>query len=57
MNEFMKQIRTVKHSFKTTGTENYRVQLAVPPSTLQLIIIIIIVMLVFKKLANKYTKN
>jgi len=30
--EFMKQIRTVRHSFSTTGTENYRVQLAVPPS-------------------------
>jgi len=30
--EFMKQIRTVKHSFNTTGTANYRVQLAVPPS-------------------------
>jgi len=25
-------IRTVKHSFNTTGTANYRVQLAVPPS-------------------------
>jgi len=23
--EFMKQMRTVKHSFNTTGTENYRV--------------------------------
>jgi len=30
--EFMKQIRTVKYSFKTTGTAKYRVQLAVPPS-------------------------
>jgi len=30
--EFMKQIRTVKHSFNTTGTANYRVQLVVPPS-------------------------
>jgi len=30
--EFIKQIRTVKHSFNTTGTENYTVQLAVPPS-------------------------
>jgi len=29
----MKQIRTVRHSFNTTGTANYRVQLAVPPST------------------------
>jgi len=28
----MKQIKTVKHSFNTTGTANYRVQLAVPPS-------------------------
>jgi len=31
--EFMKQKRTVRHSFNTTGTANYRVQLAVPPST------------------------
>jgi len=31
--EFMKQINTVRHSFNTTGTVNYRVQLAVPPST------------------------
>jgi len=30
--EFMKQIKTVKHSFNTTGTANYRVQVAVPPS-------------------------
>jgi len=30
MVKFMKQIRTVKHSFNTTGTENYRAQLAVP---------------------------
>jgi len=30
--EFMKQIRTVKHSFNTTGTANYRVQLELPPS-------------------------
>jgi len=30
--KFMKQIRTVRHSFNTTGTANYRVQLAVPPS-------------------------
>jgi len=29
---FMKQIRTVRHSFNTTRTANYRVQLAVPPS-------------------------
>jgi len=32
-NEFMKQIRTVRHSFNTTGVANYRIQLAVPPST------------------------
>jgi len=31
--EFMKQIRMVRHSFNTTGTANYIVQLAVPPST------------------------
>jgi len=31
--EFLKQIRTVRHSFHTTGTANYRIQLAVPPST------------------------
>jgi len=31
--EFMKQIRIVRHSFNSTGMENYRVQLAVPPST------------------------
>jgi len=30
--EFMKQIRTFKHSFNTTDTANYRVQLAVFPS-------------------------
>jgi len=29
--KFMKQISTVRHSFNTTGTANYRVQLAVPP--------------------------
>jgi len=34
--KFIKQIRTERHSFNTTGTKNYRVQLAVP---LQLIII------------------
>jgi len=50
----MKQIRTVRHSFNTTGTENYRIQLAVP---LQLIIIIIIIIIVLlKKLTNKYTE-
>jgi len=49
--EFMKQIRTVRHSFNTTGT--YRVQLAVTPSTKNIAIIIIIC----KKLTNKYTKN
>jgi len=32
--KFMKQIRTVRHSLNTTGTVNYRVQLAVPPSTI-----------------------
>jgi len=31
--EFMKQIRTVRHSFNTTSIANHRVQLAVPPST------------------------
>jgi len=31
--KFMKQIRTVRHSLNTTGMANYRVQLAVPPST------------------------
>jgi len=31
--EFMKQIRTVRHNFNITGTANYRVQLAVPPLT------------------------
>jgi len=30
--DFMKQINTMKHSFNTTGTANYRIQLAVPPS-------------------------
>jgi len=30
---FMKQIRTVRHNLNAAGTENYRVQLAVPPST------------------------
>jgi len=29
--EFMKQIRTVRHSFNATGMENYRVQVTVPP--------------------------
>jgi len=37
--KFMKQIRTVKHSFNTTGTANYRVQLTVPPS-IKIIIIL-----------------
>jgi len=45
----MKQIRTMRHSFNTTGTANYRVQLAVP---LQLIIIIIIIILFLKKFAR-----
>jgi len=44
----MKEIKTVRHSL---GTANYRVQLAVPPSTNIIIIIIII------KLTNKYTGN
>jgi len=48
----MKQIRTVKHSFNTTGMANYRVQLAVPPSIKNNLIIII---LFTKKLTNKYT--
>jgi len=50
--EFMKQIRTMKHSFNTTGTTNYRVQLAVPPSIKNKIIIIIIIIL-FSKKVNK----
>jgi len=29
--EFMKQIKAVRHTFNTTATANYRVQLAVPP--------------------------
>jgi len=45
--EFMKQMRAVRHSSNTTGTANYRVQLAVPPS------IIIIIMLHALKKANK----
>jgi len=52
--KFMKQIRTMRHSFNTTGMANYRVQLAVP---LQLIIIIIIIIVFSKKLSNKYTKK
>jgi len=44
----MKQIRTVRHSFNTTGTAN-RVQLAVSPS----IIIIIIIIILFSKKVNK----
>jgi len=47
--EFMKQIRTVKYSFNTTGTANYRVQLAVPPS----IKIIIVIIILFSKKVNK----
>jgi len=31
--EFMNQIRTMRHSFNTIGSANYRIQLAVPPST------------------------
>jgi len=53
----MNQIRTVMHSFNTTGTANYTVQLAVPPSTTVIIIIIIIIMLFLKTLTNKYTKK
>jgi len=53
--KFMKQIRTVKHSFSTTGMANYRVQLAVPLSIKNNFNIIII--LFSKKLTNKYTKN
>jgi len=45
----MKQIRTVRHSFNTTGMANYSVQLAVP---LQLKITIIITIL-FSKKVNK----
>jgi len=48
----MKQIRTAKQSFNTTGTANYRVQLAVPPSTKITIIIIIL----FSKKVNKQVK-
>jgi len=44
--EFMKQIRTVRHSFSTTSTANYRV---VP---LQLKITVIIIIL-FSKKVNK----
>jgi len=51
--EFMKQIRTMKHSFNTTDTANYRVQLAVSPS----IKIIIIIIILFSKKVNKYTKK
>jgi len=53
--EFMKEIRTVRHSFNTTAMANYRVQLAVTPSIT--IIIIIIIILFSKKLTNKYTRN
>jgi len=49
--EFMMQIKTVRHSFNTTGTANYRVKLAVPPSTNNYNNI------VFKKLTNNYTKK
>jgi len=50
--KFMKQIRTVKHSFNTTGMANYRIQLAVPPLQLKITIIIIILVL-FSKKVNK----
>jgi len=45
--EFMNQIKTVRHSFNTTGTANYRVQLAVPLQlkiTITITIIIIIIL-------------
>jgi len=48
----MKQIRTVRHSFNTTGTANYRVQLAVLPSTNNNNNIVL-----KKKLTNKYNKK
>jgi len=50
--EFMKQIRTVRDKFNTTGTANYRVQLAVPPSTNNNHNNILL-----KKVNNKYTRN
>jgi len=50
----MKQIRMVRHSFNTTGIANYRIQLAVPPSTK---IIIIVIILFSKKSTNKYAKK
>jgi len=53
----MKQIRTVKHSFNTTGTANYRIQLVGPLQLKITIIIIIIIILFSKKLTNKYTKQ
>jgi len=50
----MKQIRIVRHNFNTTGKANYRIQLAVPPSTNNNHNYNI----VFKKnLTNKYTKK
>jgi len=52
--KFMKQIRTVRHNFNTTGTANYRVKLAVPPSTNNNHNHNNIV---FKKVGNKYTKK
>jgi len=54
--KIMKQIRTVRHSFNTTDTANYKAQLAVPPST-KIAIIIIIMLFSKKKLTNKYTKK
>jgi len=57
----MKEIRTVRHSFITTGTANYRIQLrSSAPSTKNnycIIIIIIIMLFSKKKLTNKYTKK
>jgi len=46
----MKQIRTVKHSFNTTGTANYIIQLAEPHSIKNNYIIIIIL---FSKKVDK----
>jgi len=50
----MKQIRTVRHSFNTIGAVNYRVQLAVLPSTT---IKITIVMIMFSKKVNKHAST
>jgi len=55
--KFMKQIRTVRHSFNTTGTVNYRIQLAVPPLTTNDYSNHNHNDTVLKKLTNKYTKK